>query len=192
MSRHIDIIKKFGYNTIVVLNKFDSDTNNELNAVKEFCHEYGDIKTTINNGYMEGSDGALDFAQTVIDNIDKHMPFYTYELEYDTPTKIKSIVDRVYMGNNVIYSGAARDKIENINGDYYVCMAKTQYSLSGDTNKDSEIGQFDIIINDIEIANGARFVIPIVGDMLRMPGLPMTPNAEEIDLLDDDRVVGLK
>ncbi len=191
LSRHIGIIRTFGYDPVVVLNRFNTDTVEEIEAVREYCEKSG-VLMTVNEAYADGSEGALDFARTVVGSLDKKTPSYTYDLAEGNEEKIRKIVERIYKGRKAVFNGKAAEKIGRIANDgAYVCMAKTQYSLSSDP-KDTEYvaGSFDIEINDIEVAAGAKFIIPLVGDMLRMPGLPVIPNAEYIDLIDD-KVVGL-
>lgn len=195
LYHHIDTLKNvFGVNVVVTINKFLSDTEEEINLVINRLKEKG-IDAVVNECFAKGGEGTLDLAKAVLDNIDDKKLKFAYNLNDDIETKIADIVKNVYGGNSVAFSDEALAKLKFIKSvgldKLPVIIAKTQFSLSDDKAKIGAPKDFEIFINNIEIRSGAGFIVAIAGSMMLMPGLSKVPNAERIDILTDGTIVGL-
>lgn len=196
LDKHIENMKYFGFKPVVAVNKFDSDTQAELNLLQEYC-ESQNISIAINDSWARGGEGAVDLAYKVIDAVktcpDCFKPLY--DLKWPFEKKIETICKKMYGADHVEYTVKAKnqlDKIENLGfGNLAVCIAKTQKSLSDDPNKKNRPVGFTVKIREVELSSGAGFVVPIAGTIMRMPGLPNTPSAEKIDIDPDGRIYGL-
>ncbi|PLW92854.1 MAG: formate--tetrahydrofolate ligase [Marinilabiliales bacterium] len=196
LDKHIDNMKHFGFTPVVALNKFHTDTDEEIALVEERCKQHS-IGMAVNDGWANGGDGATDLAEKVL-SAAKSCPscFHPiYELDWTMEQKIETIATKMYGAAGVEYSLKARKDLKTIDelglSNLAVCMAKTQNSLSDDKNLRGRPEGFIVNIREIEIASGAGFVVPIAGSIMRMPGLPPIPSAEAIDFNDDGDVVGL-
>ena len=196
LGKHIENCKKFGINPIVALNHFPTDSEEELNFVKEKCKSLG-VEAVLSKGWAEGGNGTTDLAQAVVDVIaagtNEYKPLYDWRLTIEE--KIHKIATEIYGADEVQYSAKAKTQLREfvkLGFDQLpVCMAKTQKSLSDDERKIGRPTNFSITIREFEVATGAGFVIPILGDMMRMPGLPVIPAAEGMDIDNDGRITGL-
>ena len=196
LDKHIDNMKSFGFTPVVALNKFSTDTNEEIALVEERCTQHS-ISMAINDGWARGGDGAMDLAEKVLTEA-KSCPacFHPiYDLKWSMEQKIETIAVKMYGAAGVEYSHKARKDLKTISElgleNLAVCMAKTQKSLSDDANLRGRPEGFIVNIREIEIASGAGFVVPIAGSIMRMPGLPAIPSAESIDFDDDGNIIGL-
>ena len=190
LDKHIANMKSFGQNVVVTLNKFATDTNAEIDLVKQHCEEAG-VGFALNEAFLLGGEGAVDLAKVVVETINTNPSGelkYTYANEELPEIKIEKIVKRIYGGLSVKFSDKAKKKlalINRLNINYYpVCIAKTQYSFSDDPQKYGVAKDFTLTISDIVINNGAEFIVAIAGNIMRMPGLPKNPQANYIDLVD--------
>lgn len=190
LDKHIANMRSFGQNVIVALNKFATDTELEIELIRRHCMAM-DVAFAINDAFAKGGDGAVDLAQSVVDFI-KNNPskpiVYTYDLEDSTEMKIEKIVRKIYGGSTITYSANARKSLKMIEKlnlmNYPVCIAKTQYSFSDDPKIYGVPSDFNITISDLIINNGAEFIVAIAGDIMRMPGLPVNPQANHIDIVN--------
>ena len=190
LDKHIANMKSFGQNVVVTLNKFATDTNAEIDLVKQHCEEAG-VGFALNEAFLLGGEGAVDLAKVVVETINTNPSGelkYTYANEEVPEIKKEKIVKRIYRGLTVKFSDKAKKKltlINRLNINYYpVCIAKTQYSFSDDPQKYGVAKDFTLTISDIVINNGAEFIVAIAGNIMRMPGLPKNPQANYIDLVD--------
>jgi formate--tetrahydrofolate ligase len=196
LEKHIENCKKFGLTPVVAINHFPNDTEEEINFVKEQCAKQG-VQAIVSYGFAKGGEGTRELAQAVCDVIESGVnhfkPLYDWSLPVEE--KIKMIATEIYGAAGVEYSSKARTQLKMIQNLGYdqlpVCMAKTQKSLS---DKESVVGRpsgFVINVREFEFAAGAGFIIPILGDMMRMPGLPAIPASEHMDIDAQGKISGL-
>ena len=196
LYRHIDNIKnKFGLNVIVAINKFTSDTENEINFLKENLKEKN-VELSLVESWGKGSDGAVDLAEKVVRLSECESNFkYIYELEEGIKEKIEKVCKNIYGASNCIFSEKALEKIDKITKLGFekvpVCIAKTPLSFSDDAKNLECKEPFEIHINDVEIKAGAEFVVVYTSKIMTMPGLPKTPCAEKIDIDENENIIGI-
>ena len=196
LFKHIDNLKnKFNLNVIVAINKFDTDTENEINFLTEKLNE-NNIENSIVEAWGKGSKGAIDLAQKVVKLCDIQSDLnYIYDLNDDICTKINKISKKIYGADEVEFSEESKKNIEKINslgyGNLPVCIAKTQYSFSDDPKNLKCDKPFKIHIKDIILKNGAKFIVALAGNIYTMPGLPEKPAAEEIGLDENNDIIGI-
>ena len=197
LDRHIANLQKFGQTVLVCFNRFASDTEEEIALVMEHCAEKG-VRCVINNAYVEGSAGAVELAEAAVDLIENRpsAPLnYAYELEDSIKEKIEKVAKKIYGAASVEFSLKAQKEIALLEkwgmGNLPVCIAKTQYSFSGDAKLYGSVEGFTLKIKDIELNAGSGFVVVLAGDIMRMPGLSKTPQAVNIRLAEDGNVEGL-
>ena len=191
---HIENMKKLSTNVVVALNKYSTDTVEEINIVKEYC-EQNNILFAISDAYTNGSEGAIELANKVEEALEKENKVnYIYELNDSIKDKIEKISKEIYRTEDVEYSEEANkiiDYLERNNmSNLPICVAKTQYSLSDDAKKLGAFYQHTIHVRDIKIYNGAGFIVVYLGDIISMPGLSRKPNYLNIDVVDN-KIVGL-
>lgn len=196
LYKHIENIKeKFGLNVIVALNKYKTDTEKEINYIKNCLEEKG-IELSIVEGWEKGGAGAIDIAKKIVNITEKPKELkYVYQLNESTKEKIYKLTKNIYGANEIIYEEKAEKEIERIEKLGYsklpICMAKTQYSFS-DNAKNLECKEkYSITIRDLEIKSGAGFIVVYAGKIMTMPGLPKIPAAESIDIDKNGDIVGL-
>ncbi|MBK7287599.1 MAG: formate--tetrahydrofolate ligase [Flavobacteriales bacterium] len=196
LERHIENIAKFGVKAVVAINHFPTDTEEEIHLVKERCKALG-VEAVLAKGFAEGGKGMTDLAGAVVKVVDSNETKFKllYDLEQPIEKKIEIIAKEIYRAKSVAYSGEAKTalrRIHNLGLDHLpVCIAKTQYSFSDDPAKLGAATDFEITVNDIESAAGAGFVVPILGKMMRMPGLPEVPASEHMDIDANGVISGL-
>ena len=197
LDRHIANLQKFGQTVLVCFNRFASDTEEEIAMVMEHCAEMG-VRCVINNAYVDGSAGAVELAEAAVDLIENQpsAPLtYAYELEDSIKEKIEKVAKKIYGAGSVEFSLKAQKEIALLEkwgmGNLPVCIAKTQYSFSGDAKLYGSVEGFTLKIKDIELNAGSGFVVVLAGDIMRMPGLSKTPQAVNIRLAEDGNVEGL-
>ncbi|MBQ8761336.1 MAG: formate--tetrahydrofolate ligase [Bacteroidales bacterium] len=190
LDKHIENIKRFGQNVIVTFNRFASDTEEEIALVAEHCREIG-VGFCMNNVFAEGGKGGEELARLVVDTIENapSEPLkFIYDSEDSIRTKIDKVTKQIYGAKDVAYSIIALKKIKQIESlgisHYPICIAKTQYSFSADPKAYGVAKDFDLNVRDIIINNGAEMIVVIMGDIMRMPGLPKDPQARNIDIVD--------
>lgn len=196
LYRHIDNIKnKFGLNVIVALNRYNSDTEEEVKYIKENLEKKG-IELSIVEGWAKGGEGAIDIAQKLVDLVEKEEKFkFTYSLEDNIEEKIKKIAENIYGAKGVIYEEEAKQKIEQFKVEEYgnlpICIAKTQYSFSDNPKNLKCDDEYYITIRNLELKAGAGFIVALAGKIMTMPGLPKHPSAESIDIDEKGNIVGI-
>jgi formate--tetrahydrofolate ligase len=196
LGRHIRNLKQFGVPVTVAMNRFSADTDAELNAVREFCAEFG-VKAFDCNHWGEGSKGTLELAQHVADVADSgQAQFQTlYDDDMTLWDKTKHIARSLYGAEAIIADKKVRDQFARFEADGYghfpVCMAKTQYSFSTDPALMGAPTGHDVPIREIRLSAGAEFIVVVCGDIMTMPGLPRVPSADSIRLNDQGQVEGL-
>ena len=190
LDKHIENIKLFGQSVIVTFNRFASDTDEEIALVAEHCREMG-VGFCMNNVFADGGKGGEELAKLVVETIEKtpSEPLkYIYEDEDSVRTKIDKVAKQIYGAKDIAYSIIALKKIKQIESlgisHYPICIAKTQYSFSADPKAYGVAKNFDLNVRDIIINNGAEMIVVIMGDIMRMPGLPKEPQARNIDIVD--------
>ena len=196
LYRHIDNIKnKFGLNVIVALNRYNSDTEEEIKYIKENLEKKG-IELSIVEGWAKGGEGAIDIAQKLVDLVEKEEKFkFTYSLEDNIEEKIEKIAENIYGAKGIIYEEEAKQKIEQFKiegyGNLPICIAKTQYSFSDNPKNLKCDDEYYITIRNLELKAGAGFIVAIAGKIMTMPGLPKHPSAESIDIDEKGNIVGI-
>lgn len=196
LDGHIASLKSYGIPIVISINAFQSDTEAELQVVKDHCEKLG-IPVALSYGWAKGGKGCLDLAEKVITATSTCSNTFapTYSLDDNIHTKMEKICQTIYGGENVILSDIARSQLLKYEvmgfGNLPVCMAKTEKSFSDDLKRLGRPNHFDIHIREFELAAGAGFIVPISGNMLRMPGLPATPAAEKITIDKNGIIEGL-
>ena len=193
---HIDNIKnKFGLNVIVALNKYSHDTDKEIKYLEDKLAQH-DVSLSIVTSYTEGSAGAIDIANTLVELTNKPSTLnYIYDINESIESKIEKIATKVYHAKGVIYDDKAIEQIKELVKLGYdklpICIAKTQYSLSDDPKNLECRNDYNIRIRSIEIKNGAGFIVALAGKIMTMPGLPKVPAAENITLNENIEIEGI-
>lgn len=197
LDKHIANMQHMGQSVIVTLNRFGSDTDEEIAIVSEHCKEKG-IGFALNEAYMKGSEGCMDLARLAVDEIAANPSQDITYCYADTDTvqdKITAVATRIYGAKKVVFKKQALKMIERISQwqleHFPICIAKTQYSLSDDSKRYGVPKDFTLTISDLVINTGAEMIVVIAGDIMRMPGLPRHPQAERIDI-QDGLLVGLE
>ena len=196
LDKHIENMKQFGFNPIVAVNKFDSDTKEEIALLMKHCNNQ-QVAVAVNNSWAKGGEGAIDLANMVIEATSDPGNCFKpiYELSWPFERKIETICKLMYGADHVEYALKAKSQLDKIDklglGDLAVCIAKTQKSLSDDPLRRGRPRGFTIKIREVELSSGAGFIVPIAGTIMRMPGLPQVPSAEKIDIDADGNISGL-
>ena len=185
LEKHIESIQSFGLPVVVSINAFSSDTEAEKQFIYDYCEKLK-VPVALSYGWEKGGKGCTELAEKVVEaaNSCKNTFKPTYELKDSPIEKMEKICKSIYGANSVVLAAKAKRQLKRFEdlgyGDLPICMAKTQKSLSDNEKLIGRPKDFDIHIREFEIATGAGFIIPIAGNMLRMPGLPLTPSAENI------------
>lgn len=189
LDKHIENMKKFGQTVIVALNKYGYDTDEELNIIKEHCEKQG-VGFAVNSAFGEGGKGAEALAKLVVEKIEKEpsKPLkFLYNDDDTLKVKIEKICKEIYGAASVTFEASAAKDLEKLQGTeaakYPVCIAKTQYSFSADPKLYGVPTGFEMHVREVVLNNGSEIVVPIMGDMMRMPGLPKEPQAVHIDFV---------
>ena len=197
LDKHIANMQHMGQSVIVTLNRFGSDTDEEIAIVSEHCKEKG-IGFALNEAYMKGSEGCMDLARLAVDEIAANPSrdiTYCYADTDSVQDKITAVAKQIYGAKKVVFKKQALKMIERISQwqleHFPICIAKTQYSLSDDSKRYGVPKDFTLTISDLVINTGAEMIVVIAGDIMRMPGLPRHPQAERIDI-QDGLLVGLE
>lgn len=196
LDKHIENMHNFGQKVLVAFNKYSFDTAEETEILRKHCESKG-VEFAVNNAYLEGGKGAVDFAKKIVELTEKQndKPIqFTYNETDSIEEKIEKIATKIYGAKKVVLSEKAEKMISRIEelgaSNYPVCIAKTQYSFSDDDRRYGVAKDFTFHVSDLVINNGAEFIVVIAGSMMRMPGLPKEPQAKHIDVVDGE-IVGL-
>lgn len=196
LEKHIENVQKFGVPVVVTLNQFITDSEGELEFVKQFCENKG-CEFALAKVWEKGGDGGIELANKVIYTIENKKSNFKplYENNISIKEKIQTIAKQIYGADNVTYSNQAEQAIKKLDelgfSKLPICMAKNQYSLSDDPNKLGRPMGFDINIREVYVSSGAGFIVAITGTIMTMPGLPKEPAAYRIDVNEDGKIVGL-
>ena len=196
LEKHIENMKKFGLPVVVALNVFDTDTNEEINIVKNLCAKL-DVLCAKSEVFAKGGEGGIELANMVLETLDKKQADYTplYSVDMSIEDKIQTLTKQIYGGEGVIYSAKAKKQLKTLTDLGYanlpICMAKTQYSLSDNPKLLGRPEGFKINVSEVRVSAGAGFIVVQTGDIMTMPGLPKKPSAESIDILESGEIVGL-
>lgn len=189
LYKHIHNLKEvYGLNVVVAINRFSADTNKEISFLEEKLNKI-DVDYAVTDGYSLGSDGSIELARKVLDNINKPNNFnYAYDINDSIKEKIYKVSAKIYGAKDVEYSDVALEKLSLLEEKYNnvpICIAKTQYSLSDDPKNLDPKKDYNIHVTDLVLKSGAEFIVVLTGDIMTMPGLPKVPNSENIDIIDD-------
>ncbi|MBL0385381.1 formate--tetrahydrofolate ligase [Tumebacillus sp. ITR2] len=196
LSKHVENVQMFNMPVIVAVNKFPTDTPEEMDVISNWCGQYG-IPVALSEVFTDGGDGGLQLAEKVLDVVENRPGglMYLYNLEDSIEVKIDTIVRDIYGGAGVQYAPKALTTLKKLQEmgltHLPVCMAKTQYSFSDNPNLRGRPEGFTITIRELRVSAGAGFVVAVTGEIMTMPGLPKVPAAMSIDLLADGKITGL-
>ena len=190
LDRHIENIRSFGQSVVVCINRYSTDTQEEIELLEDHCRMLG-VPFAINDAFTMGGEGAVNLAKLVVDTIESNpsAPLkFTYEDHLSVKEKIRAVATGIYRASSVSFSSTASRKIASAEksgfGHFPVCIAKTQYSFSQNQKAYGAPEGFEFEIKDIVINAGAEMIVAIAGDIIRMPGLPSSPQALRIDVID--------
>ena len=196
LEKHIENIKKFGLPAMVAINDFPTDTKAELDLLREICEAKG-VKVALSEVWAKGADGGIELANGLVDLLENTESHYKpiYDLDLPIQDKIKTIAREIYGADDVIFTKKAKTNIKKLTDlgldKLPICIAKTQYSLSDDPTLLGRPTGFNIEINDLIPNTGSGFLVAISGDIMRMPGLPKVPAANNMDILENGEIIGL-
>ena len=196
LKKHIENMKKFGLNPVVAINSFFSDSDDEVQLVQERCANIG-VKAVVSEGFTKGGEGTKNLANTVVAEIENGSNEFKKLYDWKAPVKekIEIIAKEIYGADGVEYSKKALiglRKIQNLGLESVaICMAKTQKSFSDNDKLTGRPSGFNVTVREFEFAAGAGFVIPILGNMMRMPGLPAVPSSEGMTIDNNGKISGL-
>lgn len=196
LEKHIENVNKFGVPAVVAINKFPTDTDNELNFVLERCRQLG-AEAVLSEVWGKGGEGGVEMAKKVVEVCETKKANFKplYDVEESIQAKIEKIAKEIYGADGVDFTSSCQKQIKNIEKLGFdkmpICMAKTQYSFSDDPTLLGRPSGFRITVRDIKISRGAGFLVALTGEIMTMPGLPKVPAANNIDILPSGEIVGL-
>lgn len=195
LQKHIENVQLYGITPVVAINSFYSDSAEENEVVIKSCADLG-VRAVLSKAFVDGGKGAAELAQAVIDSMDKNKDFsFLYNWSDPVEEKIQTIAKKIYGAAGVEYASKAKTQLKLIKNlgleGLPVCMVKTPMSLSDDEKKIGRPEGFTVTVREFEISAGAGFLVPLLGDVMRMPGLPAEPSAENIRIDEDGKVWGL-
>jgi formate--tetrahydrofolate ligase len=196
LRRHVGIVKEFGLNAVVAVNRFPTDTDEELEVVRKLALEFGAHAAELNDAFERGGAGAQALAEAVVDAAEQPNRFdFLYPLDAPIAEKIEAVCKRVYGADGVAFLPAAQEKLKTFTEQGYdtlpVCMAKTHLSLSHDPTMLNAPTGFTVTVRDIRAYTGSGWLVPLLGDMQTMPGLGVKPAAFDVDIDEHGTTVGL-
>lgn len=196
LEKQIENIKKYNVPVVVAINKFVSDSDEEVAYIKEFCNKMG-VKVALSDVWAKGGEGGLELANVVEDVLANEESKFSpiYKSEESIENKILTIAKEIYGADGVNYTPAAKKQIAELEkfgmDKLPICMAKTQYSLSDNPSLLGKPSGFDITVREVKVSNGAGFIVVLTGNVMTMPGLPKVPAANRMDILSNGEIVGL-
>ena len=187
LEHHINILKEFNLPFVVALNRFNTDSEEEINWLLYYCKK-NNYPIALSEVFAKGSLGGIELAKEVLNVLNQDAEFkYIYDLNDPIETKIEKICQKVYQAKNVVFTENAQLQLEKLDKeevkDYYICMAKTPLSITDDPKVVCDVADFSISIKEIRISAGPKFIICLTGDIMTMPGLPKVPLANKIDIV---------
>ncbi len=196
MVRHLENMRKFGVNPVVAINVFDTDTEAEIDVVRQIAGDAGAVGVSVARHFADGGAGAAELAEMVVTACDQPNDFqFLYPVDWPIKRKIEAIATEIYRADGVDYTPEAAKQIETFEkngfGDLPICMAKTHLSFTADPAVKGAPTGFRLPVREVRASVGAGFIYPLCGEMRTMPGLPKSPAAENVDLDDDGNVIGL-
>ena len=196
LEKQVENIKKFNVPVVVAINKFVSDSEDEIKYIKDFCNKMG-VKVALSEVWAKGGEGGLELADIVEDIIDNEESNFApiYSADDTIENKVLKIAKEIYGADGVTYTPAAIKQIRELEkfglDKLPICMAKTQYSLSDNPSLLGRPEGFNITVKEVRVSNGAGFVVVLTGNIMTMPGLPKVPAANKMDILENGEIVGL-
>ena len=196
LEKQIENMQKYNVPVVVAINKFISDTEEEIQFIKEFCAKLG-VKVALSDVWAKGGEGGLELANIVNEVLDNEESNFKvlYDEKESIKDKVLTIAREIYGAKNVLYTPAANRQIAELEkfelDKLPICMAKTQYSLSDNPSLLGRPENFDITVKEVRVSNGAGFIVVLTGDIMTMPGLPKVPAANRMDILENGEIVGL-
>lgn len=196
LEKQVENIRKYRVPVVVAINEFTTDTQGEIELIKDRCSRLN-VPVSLCEVWAKGGDGGEDLARKVVSEAEKGESDFRplYDVNLSIKDKINTIVREIYGGNGAIYTKSAENQIREIEklglDKMPICMAKTQYSLSDDPALLGRPEGFDVTVKEVRVSNGAGFIVALTGDIMTMPGLPKVPAAEKIDIDENGRITGL-
>ncbi len=195
LEAHISNMQQYGVPVVVAINRFHTDTDNELTVISQRCRELG-CEFALSEVFTKGGDGGIELANKVVEACEKPRSFkFLYSEAEPIKEKIKTIAQKIYHASGVVYTGAAEKAIRDIEAlgldKLPVCIAKTQYSLSDDPKLLGAPTDFEITVRDVRLSAGAGFIVALTGEIMTMPGLPKRPAALGMDIDSNGTITGL-
>ena len=197
LGKHIENMQKYGLPVIVAINRFMTDTDEELKIIEQYCRDMG-VDFSMCEVFAKGGDGGVELAEKVVEVSERggemnFAPIYDEKASIDE--KINTIAKEIYGADGVVYTPKAKKAIARLEKQGFdklpICMAKTQYSLSDDPSLLGRPSGFEITVREVRVSAGAEFVVALTGDVMTMPGLPKVPAANNMDIDKDGKIVGL-
>ncbi len=196
LEKQVENIKKFNVTPVVAINKFVSDSDEEVKFIEEFCDKIG-VKVALSDVWAKGGEGGVELGKVVLDILENNNSNFApiYDEKDTIENKVLTIAKEVYGAKSVNYTPAAKKQIAELEkfglDKLPICMAKTQYSLSDNPSLLGRPEGFDITVKEVRVSNGAGFIVVQTGDIMTMPGLPKVPAANKMDVLNNGEIVGL-
>lgn len=197
LEKQIENVKKFGVTPVVAINRFIADSEEELSFIEEFCNKLG-VQVALTEVWEKGGEGGINLGEKVlkvIDSLEENNFKVLYDEKLPIKEKVAIIAKEIYGASGVEYAGNASKQISELEklglDKLPICMAKTQYSLSDNPTLLGRPENFTITVKEVRVSNGAGFIVVLTGDIMTMPGLPKTPAAERMDILEDGTILGL-
>jgi len=196
MDQHIDNLKNvFGLPVVVAINQFPTDTQVELDLVRQHCADLG-VRAAVSQVVARGGEGGIELANAVLEALDRDNQFKPiYPLDMPIKEKIRTVAQKVYRADGVVYTREAEKAIDILTSlgyeNFPICIAKTQMSFSDEPALKGAPKGWELHVRDVRVSAGAGFIVVLTGNMLTMPGLPKYPAAEKIDILKDGTIIGL-
>jgi formate--tetrahydrofolate ligase len=196
LDKHIENMRSYGFNPVISINRFDTDSQAEIELLRKHC-ESQNVSVALNESWAKGGRGAIELAEMIVKAVNEFSgtPKILYDLDWSFEKKIETIANKMYGADHVEYTVQAKQQLKKIEelelGNLAVCIAKTQKSLSDNEHKKGRPTGFTFKIREVELSSGAGFIVPIAGSIMRMPGLPANPSAENIDIDGNGIISGL-
>ena len=196
LEKQIENIKKYNVPVVVAINKFVSDSDEEVTFIKEYCNKLG-VKVALSDVWAKGGEGGMELGEVVCDLLENEESNFKpiYEIEDSIANKIETIAKEIYGAKGVIITPNAKKQIEDLErfglDKLPICMAKTQYSLSDNPALKGRPENFEVTVREVRVSNGAGFIVALNGDIMTMPGLPKVPAANKMDITEDGEILGL-